>query len=311
MNDTPRELGDREPTAPATPATPATPAAPATPGASASPAAPAPGLRQLELRADCGRCSGLCCVAPAFSASADFAIDKAAGQPCPNLRSDFRCSIHDRLRPLGFGGCAAFDCFGAGQKTVQDTFGGRDWRVEPRLATQMFAAFAVLRQLHELLWHAMLALSLHPDDPLPGELSAALSATERLTNGDPGELVDLDVAAHRGEVNAVLLRVSEHVRERAGYRGPDLRGADLAGKDLRRAELAGASLRGALLIGADLRRADLSFADVTGADLRGARLAGADLAATLFLSQPQVDSARGDARTKLPPSLSRPSPWTS
>ncbi len=37
-----------------------------------------------DLRADCGRCAGLCCVAPAFTASADFAIDKPAGQPCPN-----------------------------------------------------------------------------------------------------------------------------------------------------------------------------------------------------------------------------------
>ena len=38
----------------------------------------------MELRADCTRCFALCCVAPAFAASADFAIDKPAGQPCPN-----------------------------------------------------------------------------------------------------------------------------------------------------------------------------------------------------------------------------------
>ena len=95
--------------------------------------APAASRRRLELRADCERCAALCCVAPAFSASADFAIDKAAGQPCPNLRADFRCSIHDRLRPSGFGGCAAFDCLGAGQQVVGGTFGGRDWRSEPAL----------------------------------------------------------------------------------------------------------------------------------------------------------------------------------
>ncbi|HZC25622.1 MAG TPA: GAF domain-containing SpoIIE family protein phosphatase, partial [Actinopolymorphaceae bacterium] len=45
----------------------------------------------LDLRADCSRCAGLCCVAPSFSASADFAIDKAAGRACPHLRTDFRC----------------------------------------------------------------------------------------------------------------------------------------------------------------------------------------------------------------------------
>ncbi|HEX9526972.1 MAG TPA: pentapeptide repeat-containing protein, partial [Streptosporangiaceae bacterium] len=104
----------------------------------------------------------------------------------------------------------------------------------------------------------------------------------------------------------------DYVRERAGRRGrrgPNLRRADLAGKDLRNADLAGAGLRGALLIGADLRGADLSYADLTGADLRGADLSGADLATSLFTSQQQLDSAKGDSNTKLPSRLSRPSHW--
>jgi hypothetical protein len=273
--------------------------------------APAPAARRrpLELRADCERCAALCCAALAFSVSADFAIDKPAGQPCPNLSADFRCSIHERLRSAGFGGCAAFDCFGAGQHVVRGTFGGRDWRTEPGLAAPMFAAFAVMRQLHELAWYVNEALALNPADPLPGELDRAFAATERLTHCSPDELIALDVDAHRREVNAVLLRASEHVRERSGGLGPDLRGADRAGKDLRRADLRGASLRGALLIGADLRIADLSFADLTAADLRGARLGGADLATTLFVTQPQLDSALGDPQTKLPSRLSRPPHW--
>jgi len=286
------------------------------PGAEPShlPAAAAVRRRRLELRADCERCAALCCVGAAFSASADFAIDKAAGQPCPHLGGDFRCSIHDRLRPAGFGGCAAFDCLGAGQKVVQVTFGGRDWRAEPAIGAPMFAVFAVMRQLYQLLWFLNEALALRPAEPLLRELDEELTATDRLTGCGPDELAALDVDAHRQRVNAVLLRVSEHVRERAGraradHGGADLRGADLAGKDLRGASLAGASLRGALLIGADLRETDLSFADLTGADLRGADLAGADLAASLFLSQPQLDSARGDTRTRLPSRLSRPPHW--
>ena len=55
-----------------------------------------------ELRADCSRCAALCCVVPAFAASADFAIDKPAGVPCPNLQPDSRCGIHESLRPRGF-----------------------------------------------------------------------------------------------------------------------------------------------------------------------------------------------------------------
>ena len=261
------------------------------------------------LRADCERCFGLCCVVPAFSVSADFAIDKEAGQPCPNLRPGFRCAIHDHLRRAGFGGCAAYDCFGAGQKVAQVTFGGQDWRREPAIADQMFAVFTVMRQLHELLWYLSEALTLPPARPLPGELSRAFAATERLGYGSPGALAALDVSAHRRTVNTLLLRASELVRAGTRGQGGDLSGADLIGKNLRGADLAGASLRGARLIGADLRGADLRMADFTGADLRGADLGGADLTGSIFLTQAQLDAAKGGPHTRLPPSLTSPAHW--
>jgi hypothetical protein len=282
---------------------------------------------RTELRADCGRCAGLCCVAPAFAAGADFAITKPAGTPCPHLRADFRCGIHSRLRGSGFPGCTVFDCLGAGQRIVQQTFGGRSWR-EPGVGAAMYAVFPVVRALHELLWYEHEALELAAARPVHAALREALAETERLAALDPDALAALDVDAHRHRVNGLLLRASELARagdrpdQRANHqrgsqrvrrgraeRGPDLRGADLTGKDLAGADLRGASLRGACLIGADLRGADLDLADVTGADLRGADLSGARLARTLFLLQSQLDAARGDADTALPATLTRPGHW--
>ncbi|MGC5022916.1 pentapeptide repeat-containing protein [Micromonospora sp. DT47] len=261
-----------------------------------------------ELRADCGRCVGLCCVAPAFAASADFALDKPAGGPCPNLRPDSRCGIHDRLRERGFPGCTVFDCFGAGQQVTQTTFGGRDWREDPATASAMFATFTVMRPLHELLWYLTEAAALTPAGPLRDELHAALEETRRLTTGSPDEVRAVDVDAYRGRVNPLLSRASDLAR--AGTGGADRRGAALLGADLRGARLAGANLRGASLVGADLRGADLRLADVTGADLRGADLRGADLSGTLFLHQSQLDAAHGDRRTVLPPALRHPGHWS-
>ena len=264
-----------------------------------------------DLRADCARCFGLCCVVPAFSVSADFAIDKAAGQPCPHLGRGFGCGIHRQLRPRGFPGCAAYDCFGAGQKVAQVTFGGRDWRQAPHTAPQMFAAFTVMRQLHELLWYLTQALALSAARPLHGELRGALEQTERLSGSGPDALAALDVDSCRQHVNALLVRASELARAGLGPPGSraDHRGADLAGADLRGARLRGANLRGARLIGADLAGADLAGADLTGADLRAADLSGADLAGAIFLTQSQLDAARGDAGTGLPASLVRPAHW--
>jgi len=246
----------------------------------------------LELRADCERCFSLCCVVPAISRSADFAIDKPAGQPCPNLTpTAFNCSIHDRLRQKGFGGCAAYDCFGAGQHVAQGTFGGRDWRQAPELAGPMFTAFGIMRQLHELAWYLRSAVELRLGDPLAAELTKALGRIARHTELGPAELATLDTGALRDKVNPLLLRASELARSRTGPLGPDLRGADLIGRDLTGQDLRRASLRGAQVIGARLRNADLRLADLTGADLRGADLTGANLRDALFLTQSQLDSA--------------------
>ena len=262
-----------------------------------------------DLRADCTRCFALCCVVPAFAASADFAIDKPAGHPCPNLEADFRCGIHAELRPRGFGGCTVYDCFGAGQQVSQVTFAGRDWRRHPDLKPQMFGVFPVMRQLHELLWYLTAALALPAARPRHDDLRQAIAATRTMTQRPPTELAALDLASHRDHVNDLLVGVSQLVRSQIPGRRPDHRGADLVGARLAGADLRGASLRGALLVGADLSRADLTLADLTGADLRAADLRGANLAGTLFLTQSQLVAARGDAATHIPAPLTRPAHW--
>ncbi|MFF2155209.1 pentapeptide repeat-containing protein [Paenibacillus chitinolyticus] len=269
------------------------------------------------LLTDCEKCFGLCCVALPYAASADFANDKDAGQPCLNLRQDFRCGIHTGLRQKGFKGCTVFDCFGAGQKVSQVTYAGEDWRRVPGSAKQMFEVFPVMRQLHELLWYLSEALTLQPARSVHGELRTALEETERLTFLAPEALLDLDVAAHRGKVNELLLRTSELVRADAASRrkgGTQRRkvgrGADLMGANLKGADLSGANLRGAYLIAADLRNADLRAADLIGADFRDANLGGADLRGSLFLTQAQLNAAKGDARTKIPAALVHPSHWS-
>ncbi|MFE9997203.1 pentapeptide repeat-containing protein [Streptomyces avermitilis] len=264
-----------------------------------------------ELRADCAQCFGLCCVALPFAASADFAIDKDAGKPCRNLQDDFRCGIHLELRPRGFSGCTVYDCFGAGQKVSQITFGGQDWRSGTREhARQMVDVFPVVRQLQELLWYLAEALTLPAARPVHADIRRALETTERLTRQTPEELEQLDVGAHRQEVNVLLLRTSELVRAGGGRRKKDRRGADLVGARLKGADLRAASLRGACLIAADLTGADLRGADLIGADLRDTDLTDADLTGAFFLTQPQLNAAKGSAGTKIPASLTRPGHWT-
>jgi len=252
-----------------------------------------------ELRGDCANCFGLCCVALPFAKSADFAATKDAGTPCRNLLDDNRCGIHDRLRDKGYTGCTVYDCFGAGQRVSQTVFDGNDWRTGER--QKMFAVFPVVRQLHELLWYLAEAQRLDPHE----DLQAAYQEVEQHATAAPDKILELDVAEVRAKVNVLLLRTSERLRSSA----KSYRGADLIGARLRNKKLKDADLRGAYLIGADLTNADLRGADMIGADLRGADLSGADLSTCLFLTQPQVNAARGTTRTKLPETLTRPQHW--
>ncbi len=262
--------------------------------------APDAGQRRASLRPDCAACTGLCCVALPFTASADFAIDKPAGRPCPNLRPDFRCGIHAQLRQRGFPGCVSFDCFGAGQRVVALTARpGTD-------SGELFETFRVMRHLHELLWYLAEAMELPATPALRDEIQAARREVERVAAAQPGSAPDLDTL--RRTIGELLDGCSELARAAVAHR-PLHRGADLVGVSWRGRDLRGADLRGALLIRADLRGADLRRADLLGADLRDADLRGADLTGSLFLTPAQLAAARGDGATAIPPGLDRPGHW--
>lgn len=77
-------------------------------------------------------------------------------------------------------------------------------------------------------------------------------------------------------------------------------------KDFFGAKLKEADLKGVLFIAADLRGADMRLTDLIGADFRDADLRGADLTGSIFLTQAQVNAAKGDRYTKLPASVRKP-----
>jgi len=270
-----------------------------------------------NLRVDCQNCFGFCCVALYFSASEGFPTDKDAGKPCINLQSDYKCAIHKNLRQKGLKGCTAYDCFGAGQKVAQVTYGGHDWKSNLKTANQMFDVFLIMRQLNEMLWYLTEALRMQSDSISQEELNCMISDTLRLTNLDPDSIIELDLAAHRNNVNALHLKTSELARSKArrGQNTAIKRKKTIAGRlnfigaDLRKINLIGEDLRGAFLIAADLRLVDLSSTDLIGADLRDADIRGANLTNSLFITQTQINAAKGDSNTRLPISLVRPLYW--
>ena len=146
-------------------------------------------MRPIDLVADCGRCAALCCVWTAFDASAAFAFDKPAGVACRHLGRDHRCAVHGELAARGLGGCAAYDCHGAGPRAT------RLFAAALLAPAQRYEVFLVLRDAHELLW--LLAGAAAACPPAHAELRAELGAAADA----------LDVLA-RGSARACSRRIS-------------------------------------------------------------------------------------------------------
>ncbi|MEO4055045.1 pentapeptide repeat-containing protein [Solibacillus sp. CAU 1738] len=265
-----------------------------------------------DLKSDCKNCFGLCCVALPYTTSADFPINKEGGEPCGNLCSNNSCAIHDRLREKGYRGCVSYECFGAGQHVSQVTYQGKDWRKNLEQAEEMFAVFPLVQQLHEMLLYLKQALTLKEAQSLQASLQKIYEETVELTVKTPKEILGIDIIAHRNNVNTLLIETSKlyradlmktskqkRIKKGQNYLGANLKGLYLQGEDF----------RGTLMIAANLSGSDLRKADFIGADLRDAELSGANLTETLFLTQSQINSARGDIHTKIPSYLEKPNHW--
>jgi len=173
-------------------------------------------MTAAALRADCARCAALCCVAFAFEPSADFAVRKDAGAPCPNLDGCGGCAIYRDRPERGFGGCVQYDCLGAGQRVVQETFCGRSWLQDPALLPPMLRAFDVMRRVHQSLALLAAARDAGLPDRRQREIARLVEALHTIarTAAEPGAaraLPDLDrrIARFLASLRPHFTRASE------------------------------------------------------------------------------------------------------
>ena len=255
-----------------------------------------------ELKRDCGHCHGLCCVLLYCSKSEGFPQDKPPGTPCIFLAADYRCSVHERLAEKGLSGCMAFDCLGAGQRLTRllEEHGGEKFSgIANRLPHMM--------ERHWLWWCLWQGWWIRPCAVLKDEAQALVKQFQAADDEEEEAAAPMEAALNEA-ARSLLARAAEMVCAAVGGRLGQP-GRDYAGRDLRGADLTGRDFRGAWLMGADLRGAGAYGANFMGADLRDTRLEDADLGSSLFLTPAQLQAARGNTATKLPPFLEPPDHW--
>ncbi|WP_417588138.1 hypothetical protein [Pararhodobacter oceanensis] len=164
-----------------------------------------------EFKSDCSACAALCCMALAFDRGEDFALDKAAQTPCPNLDTQFACTIHESLENKGFGGCARYDCLGAGQRVTQEVFAGRNWREQPELLAPMASAFRIMRQIHRDLELLLVARRLPLPEALAQECGALIVAYHPPAGWTPELLAAFQDSDHMQRTKAFLQALRAYV----------------------------------------------------------------------------------------------------
>lgn len=255
-----------------------------------------------HLHRDCAHCCALCCVALPHTPEDGFPARKAPGVPCPHLTAERRCSRYGDLARLGLHGCCTFDCLGAGPAALERMGAGRPGRAADGGA--LFAVFAQLLLLHQLDWYLHQAQAAAQIPRFRARLLELRRENAALRALSAPELLTADLEPHRTRVHSVLRQfVALHCPRQAPAHGSCM-GRRFLGADLREHDCSAA-----LFQNADLRGCDLTGASLLGCDLRGADVRGADLSRALFLTQPQLNAARGDGSTLLPPELERPPFW--
>ena len=264
-----------------------------------------------NLKIDCSKCFGFCCVALYFSTMDGFPEDKKAGEPCINLSKDFTCKIHKDLSKNNLKGCINYDCFGAGQKVAQYTYKNLNWKDLPQQSQEMYDVFVVVKSLQEMIWYLYDSITFAENEDMRIRINLMIKETENLTNLSGKDILNINIESHRIKVNSILKEVRANLIKNTQHkRKNDMPlGFDFIGKDLRRKKLIGENLAGALLIGSNLQDVDLSGAIIIGADMRDADIRGCNLENTMYLTQSQINSAIGNSKTKLPVFIERPSYW--
>jgi len=173
-------------------------------------------------RGDCPRCAALCCLSLAFDRGEHFAFDKPAGEPCPLLGPHHACSLHALRDERGLGGCVAYDCLGAGQRVVEELFGGRSWQTDPALSRPMQEAFWRMRELQQLLLGLELTERLGLDPELTRRRQELVCRLDPPGGFDRATFDALALEAAKHDVREFLAGLRERLRraEPARYRLP-------------------------------------------------------------------------------------------
>lgn len=261
-----------------------------------------------ELKIDCSKCSGLCCTALFFSKVDGFPENKVAGKACIKLKNNYYCKIHNELEKKNMKGCIGYDCFGAGQHVTQHIYIGKTWSDSPECAQEIFDVFIIIFQLYQIRYFLEESILIVSAKNLGDNIQKLINENKSICNDIPQNIINFDIECYRSKVNIILKQVSSSILKK--FKNVDnAKSIDFLGRSFKKKDMSGLDLSMKLLIATNFDSCIFEGTNFLGADTRDTNFSNADLREAVFLTQGQINSAKGNRNTKLPQYLDYPVTW--
>jgi uncharacterized protein YjbI with pentapeptide repeats len=264
--------------------------------------------RLEQLKADCSKCSGLCCTALFFSKIDGFPENKKAGKPCTKLENNYRCKIHHELEKYNMKGCIGYDCFGAGQHVTQCIYKGETWQTSQGQSKEIFDVFVIIFQLYQIRYFLEESKIIIPAKKLWNDIQNLIDENEVLCNSDSQSILEIDIETYRNKINIILKQVCNCIIKHFNN-SDNKKLTEFLGRSFKKRNMSGLDLSMKLLIAANFDSCIFDGTIFLGADTRDTNFSNADLREAVFLTQGQINSAKGNRNTKLPEHLDYPTTW--
>ncbi|WP_392486043.1 pentapeptide repeat-containing protein [Haloimpatiens sp. FM7315] len=261
-----------------------------------------------QLKSDCSKCSGLCCVALFFSTIDGFPENKNAGNPCSKLQNNYRCKIHDELEKRNMKGCIGYDCFGAGQHVTQCIYKKETWQTLKEQSKEIFDVFIIIYQLYQIRYFLEEAKIVIPAKNLRNDIENLIDENKVLCNFTPDKIQHINIDNYRNKANLILKKVCDSITK-SFNNSTSKQLTEFMGRTFKKRDMSGLDLSVKLLIATNFEGCIFNGTIFLGADTRDTNFSNADLSEAVFLTQGQINSAKGSRNTKLPKHLDYPVTW--
>ena len=256
---------------------------------------------------DCSRCSGLCCIALYCFKSDGFPQNKPVGKPCINLMDNFKCRIHNDLERMGMRGCIGYDCFGAGQYLTEEVYSGVTWQTQPERVKEICDLYMFMYRMFQLRFFLYESKKLASSETLLPEINQLLQENDEICRLPIQEMLPYPIDAYQDKVNHVLKKSCVELNKFLGVKNSTE--TNFLNRNFKGKNLSGFDFNMKPLIASNFQNCNFKGATFIGTDTRDANFDGADLREAVFLSQGQINAAKGSRRTKLPKHLKYPVTW--